>query len=148
MEAAVLAEWYKDKLIQEILKLRENKRSSLDTSNLQQDEITELKKDLEKNKQANRELQTALDNSKSLYDQAISEIVFLRGQNEKMLTKTFDGNKDKETKQVYAKFMLNELYEENLYVSINFLNSGGFGVFRFRRSLLKYGVSFKYVLLS
>ena len=59
--------------------LRENKRSSLDTSNLQQDEITELKKDLEKNKQANRELQTALDNSKSLYDQAMSEIVFLRG---------------------------------------------------------------------
>ena len=91
-----------NKLIQEILKLRENKRSSLDTSNLQQDGITELKKDLEKNKQANRELQTALDNSKSLYDQAMSEIVFLRGQNEKMLTKNIDGNKDKETKQVYA----------------------------------------------
>ena len=48
MEAAVLAKWNKDKLIQEILKLRENKRSSLDTSNLQQDEITELKKYLEK----------------------------------------------------------------------------------------------------
>ena len=80
MEAAVLTKWNKDKLIQEVLKLRENKRSSLDTSNLQQDEITELKKDLEKNKQANRELQTALDNSKSLYDQAMSEIVFLRGQ--------------------------------------------------------------------
>ena len=79
MEAAFLTKWSKDKLIQEILKLRENKRSSLDTSNLQQDEITELKKDLEKNKQANRELQTALDNSKSLYDQAMSEIVFLRG---------------------------------------------------------------------
>ena len=76
MEAAVLAKWNKDKLIQEILKLRENKRSSLDTSNLQQDEITELKKDLEKNKQANRELQTALENSISLYDQAMSEIVF------------------------------------------------------------------------
>ena len=53
MEAAVLAKWNKDKLIQEILKLRENKRSSLDTSNLQQDEITELKKDLEK-KQARK----------------------------------------------------------------------------------------------
>ena len=87
MEAAVLTKWNKDKLIQEILKLRENKRSSLDTSNFQQDEITELKKDLEKIKQANRELQTALDNSKSLYDQLMSEIVFLRGQNEKMLTK-------------------------------------------------------------
>ena len=48
MEAAVLAKWNKDKLIQEILKLRGNKRSSLDTSNLQQDEITELKKNLEK----------------------------------------------------------------------------------------------------
>ena len=48
MEAAVLAKWNKDKLIQVILKLREIKRSSLDTSNLQQDEITELKKDLEK----------------------------------------------------------------------------------------------------
>ena len=102
MEAAVLAKWNKDKLIQEILKLRENKRSSLDTSNLQQDEITELQKDLEKNKQANRELQTALENSKSLYDQAMSELVFLRGQNEKMLTKIIDGNKDKETKQVNA----------------------------------------------
>ena len=102
MEAAVLTKWNKDELIQEILKLRENKRSSLDSSNLQQDEITELKKDLEKNKQANRELQTALDNSKSLYDQAISEIVFLRGQNAKMLTKFIDGNKDKETIQVYA----------------------------------------------
>ena len=48
MEAAVLTKWNIDKLIQEILKLGENKRSSLDTSNLQQDEITELKKDLEK----------------------------------------------------------------------------------------------------
>ena len=76
MEAAGLAKWNKDKLIQEILKLRENERSSLETSNLQQDEITELKKDLEKNEQANRELQTTLDNSKSLYDQAMSEIVF------------------------------------------------------------------------
>ena len=76
MEAAVLTKWNKDKLIQEILKVRENKRSSLDTSNLQQDETKELKKDLEKNKQANIELQTALDNSKSL-DQAMSEIVFL-----------------------------------------------------------------------
>ena len=57
MEAAVLAKLNKDKLFQEILKLKENKRSSLDISNLQQDEITELKKDLEKNKQANRELQ-------------------------------------------------------------------------------------------
>ena len=102
MEAAVLAKWNKDKLIQEILKQRENKRSSLDTSNLQQDEITELKKDLDKNKQANRELQTALDNSKSLYDQTMSEIVFVRGQNEKMLTKNIDGNKDKETKKFYA----------------------------------------------
>ena len=53
MEAAVLAKWNKDKLIQEILKLRENKRSSLDTSNLQQDEITELKKRLRK-KQASK----------------------------------------------------------------------------------------------
>ena len=50
MEAAVLAKWNKDKLIQEILKenLRENKTSSPDISNLQQDEITEMKKDLEK----------------------------------------------------------------------------------------------------
>ena len=97
MQAAVLAEWNKDKLIQEILKLRENKRSSLDTSNLQQDEITELKKDSEKNKQINRELQTTLGDSKSLYDQAMSEIVFLREQNENMLTKIIDGNKNKET---------------------------------------------------
>ena len=73
MEAVVLAKWNKDKLIREILKLREDKRSSLDTSNLRQDKITELKKDLEKNKQANRELQTALDNTKSLYDQEMSE---------------------------------------------------------------------------
>ena len=44
MEAVVLAKWNKIKLIQENLKLRENKRSSLHTSNLQQDEITELKR--------------------------------------------------------------------------------------------------------
>ena len=48
MEAAVLAKWNKNKTIQEILKLRENKRSSVDTSNLKQDEITELKIDIEK----------------------------------------------------------------------------------------------------
>ena len=53
MEEAVLAKLNKDKLFQEILKLKENKRSSLDISNLQQDEITELKKDLEK-KQASK----------------------------------------------------------------------------------------------
>ena len=76
MEAAALAKRNKDKLIQEILKLRENKISSLDTCNLQQDEITELRKDIEKNKRVNRELQTALDNSKSLCDQSVSEIVF------------------------------------------------------------------------
>ena len=130
MEAAVLTKWNKDKLIQEILKLRENKRSSLDTSNLRQDEITELKKDLEKNKQANRELQTALDNSKSLYDQAMSEIVFLRGQNEKMLTKIIDGNKDKETKQFYAnnRQLFRSLYHDLLNIlsyqtaRINLLN--------------------------
>ena len=34
----------------------------------------------------------------------MSEIVFfLKGQNEKMLTKIIDGNKDKEIKQVFAK---------------------------------------------
>ena len=38
MEAAVLAELNKDKLNQEILKIGDNKRSSLDTSNLQQDD--------------------------------------------------------------------------------------------------------------
>ena len=32
----------------------------------------------------------------------MSEIVFLRGQNDEMLTKIIDGNKDKETKQVNA----------------------------------------------
>ena len=66
MEAAVLAKWNKDKLIQEILKeiLRENKTSSTDISNLQQDEITEMKKDLEK------KTSKQIENSKQLYTTA------------------------------------------------------------------------------
>ena len=46
METTALAKWNKENLIQEILKLRENKRTSLSTS-LQQCEIDELRKDVE-----------------------------------------------------------------------------------------------------
>ena len=98
MEAAILAKWNKDKLIQEILKLRENKRSSLNTSNLQQDEITEPKKRLRK-KTSNQ-----IENSEELYTtenprmtKQCQKLFFLRGQNEKKLTNYIDGNKDKET---------------------------------------------------
>ena len=46
METTALAKWNKDKLIQEILKLRESKRTSLNSS-LQQCEIDEPRKDVE-----------------------------------------------------------------------------------------------------
>ena len=58
---------------------------------------TELKKDKTDNKQANRELQTALRKSKSLIDQAMPEIVFLRVF-VKLLATINDGGKEKETK--------------------------------------------------
>ena len=61
MEVAVLSEWNKDKLIQETLKLRHNKRSSLDSSNLQQDEITKLKKKMHRKKTSKQ-----MENSKQL----------------------------------------------------------------------------------
>ena len=50
METTALAKWNKDKLIQEILKLRESKKTSLNSS-LQQCEIDELRKDVELYKQ-------------------------------------------------------------------------------------------------
>ena len=76
METTALAKWNKEKLIQEILKLRENKRTSL-ISSLQQCEIDELRNDVELYQekaalieQENKELRTALDNEKRLYDQS------------------------------------------------------------------------------
>ena len=58
---------------------------------------TELKKDKTDNKQANRELRTALRNSKSLTDQAMPEVFFFRVF-EKLLANINDGDKEKETK--------------------------------------------------
>ena len=46
METTALAKWNKEKLIQEILKLRENKRTSL-SSSLQQGEKDALRQDVE-----------------------------------------------------------------------------------------------------
>ena len=46
METTALEKWNKEKLIQEILKLRENKRTLL-SSSLQQCEIDELRRDVE-----------------------------------------------------------------------------------------------------
>ena len=84
METTALAKWNKDKLIQEILKLRESKRISLNSS-LPQCEIDELRKDVElyKEKAAiiDKELRVALDNEKRLYDQSTSELIYLRAQN-------------------------------------------------------------------
>ena len=87
METTALAKWNKEKLIQEILKLRENNRTSLSNS-LQQCEIDKLRKDVELYKekaalieQENKELRAALDNEKRLYDQSTSEIILLRAQN-------------------------------------------------------------------
>ena len=104
METTALAKRNKDKLIQEILKLRERKRTSLNSS-LQQCEIDELRKDVELykekaaiNEQENKELRAALDNEKRLYDQSTSEIFYLRAQNDKMLTKIIDGIVDNERK--------------------------------------------------
>ena len=68
---------------------------SLYTNNSKQEEITEPTNDKEENMQADRELQTALDRSKILYDQAMSGNDLLIGQNEKMSTNIVDGNKDK-----------------------------------------------------
>ena len=104
METTALAKWNKEKLIQEILKLRENKRTSL-SSSLQQCEIDELRKDVELYnekaaliEQENKELRAALDNEKRLYDQSTSEIIHLRAHNDKMLTKNIDGIGDNERK--------------------------------------------------
>ena len=69
METTALAKWNKEKLMQEILKLRENKRTSL-SSSLQQCEIYEFKKDIELYEKAalieqeNKELRAVLDNEK------------------------------------------------------------------------------------
>ena len=92
METTAPAKWNKEKLIQEILKLRENKRTSL-SSSLQQCEIDELRKYVELYKekaalieQENKELRAPIDNEKRLYDQSTSEVIHLRAQNDKMLT--------------------------------------------------------------
>ena len=86
------------------MKLRENKRTSLGSS-LQNCEIDELRKDVELYKekaalieQENKKLRADLDNEKRLYDQSTSEIIHLRAQNDKMLTKTIDCIDDNERK--------------------------------------------------
>ena len=73
METTALAKWNKDKLIQEILKLRESKKRTSLNSSLQQCEIDELRKDVELYKenaaiieQENKELRAALDNEKKI----------------------------------------------------------------------------------
>ena len=70
METTALANWNTEKLLQEILKLRENKRTSL-TSSLQQCEIDELRGDVEFYKekaalieQENRDFRAALENER------------------------------------------------------------------------------------
>ena len=128
METTALVKWNKDKLIQEILKLRESKRTSLNSS-LQQCEIDELRKDVELYKekaaiieQENKELRVALDNEKRLYDQTTSELIYLRAQNDKMLTKIIDCIVDNErkasesaSKKFFPKFV--PRFAKNLVIS-------------------------------
>ena len=121
METTAIAKWSKEKLIQEILKLREKKRSSL-SSSLQQCEIDELRKDVELYKekaalieQENKELRAALDNEKRLYDQSTSEIILLSAQNDKMLTKFIVGINDNERK---ASKSASKKLSPNLYVGL------------------------------
>ena len=128
METTALAKWNKDKLVQKILKLRENKRTPLNSS-LQKCEIDELRKDVELYnekaaiiEQENKELRAALDNEKRLYDQSTSEIIHLRAQNDKMLTKIIDGIVDNErkasesaSKKFFPKFV--PRFAKNLVIS-------------------------------
>ena len=128
METTALAKWNKDKLIQEILKLRESKRTSLNSS-LQQCEIDDFRKDVELYKgkaaiieQENKELRAALDNEKRLYDQSTSEIIYLRAQNDKVLTKIIDGivdNERKASESASKKFFPNFVsrFAKNLVIS-------------------------------
>ena len=70
-----LSKWTKEKLISEVMQLRNQRRESLNLANKNQDNNQELDR-----------LNLELEHQKELYNQAQSEIQFLRSQNDKLIS--------------------------------------------------------------
>ena len=70
-----LSKWTKEKLISEVMQLRNQRRESLNLANKNQENNQELDR-----------LKLELEHQKELYNQAQSEIQFLRSQNDKLIS--------------------------------------------------------------
>ena len=70
-----LSKWTKEKLISEVMQLRNQRRESLNLANKNQDNNQELDR-----------LKLELEHRKELYNQVQSEIQFLRSQNDKLIS--------------------------------------------------------------
>ena len=70
-----LSKWTKEKLISEVMQLRNQRRESLNLANKNHDNNQELDR-----------LKLELEHQKELYNQAQSEIQFLRSQNDKLIS--------------------------------------------------------------
>ena len=70
-----LSKWTKEKLVSEVMQLRNQRRDSLNVANKNQDNNHELDR-----------LKLELEHQKELYNQTQYEIQFLRSQNDKLIS--------------------------------------------------------------
>ena len=70
-----LSKWTKEKIVSEVMQLRNQRRESFNLANKNQDNNQELDR-----------LKLELEHQKELYNQAQSEIQFLRSENDKLIS--------------------------------------------------------------